>query len=76
MTEQIIDEQMPTFTASQMADYWAWQVMIGRGQWIARLDPRGLDYRTKKDTTLNLVVPTSDQMYDEGNKVIFVAARF
>ncbi len=74
--EQIIDPQMPSFTASQMADYWARQVMIGRGQWIARLDPRGLDYREAKDTVISLVIPEEDQMYNEKEQIIFAAARF
>jgi hypothetical protein len=64
-------------TAQQQADYWAWQVEIGRGQWESRLCPRGLlgvSY-LPKNTHLSLCIPQPSEMYDEKNHIIFIAAR-
>lgn len=65
-------------TAQQQADYWAWQVQIGRGQWEARLCLRGvlgLPYQLPENTVLGLSIPPPIDMYDEAGRVVFGAAR-
>lgn len=72
----MLDTQSKSYTAQEMADFWCKQVMMGKGQWTARLDPRGLDYRTSKDTQINLAIPTTDQMYNEDKQIVFISVRF
>lgn len=72
----MIDPQQPVTTAQQMADFWQWQVETGRGQWAARLCPRGLSERGQQDTVINLAIPPADEIHDTANRVVFVAARY
>lgn len=65
-------------TAQQQADYWAWQVKIGRGQWESRLCMRGLGEMglvLPPSAYLGLIVPEPFEMYDETRRIIFGAAR-
>ena len=65
-------------TAQQQADFWAWQVEIGRGQWEARLCPRGLGELgliLPPSAYLGLIVPEPFEMYDEARRIIFGTAR-
>lgn len=66
-------------TCQQMADYFAWQVMTGRGQHTARLDARGLrealDRLPPGETALDFVFPDAEEMFDEKHKVVFISAR-
>ena len=58
---------MRTNTAQQLADYFAKQVMMGRGQWTVKLDPR--------DGDGFVATPPAGKQLDEGNNLIFVSLR-
>lgn len=64
-------------TVQQRADFWCRQVMLGRGQWEARLCPRGLLGLTAipEGTHLALVEPAPDETCDKKNRIVFAAAR-
>ena len=56
---------MRVSTAQQMADYFAKQVMLGRGQWTVHL----------KDGEGNVVTPPAGKSFDEATKAIYVVIR-
>lgn len=62
-------------TAQQMADYWAYQVMVGRGQWLARLCPRGLAGAVESGMPLVLAPPPDGETHDVDSKTVFAQAR-
>lgn len=65
-------------TAQQLADYWAWQVEIGRGQWEARLCMRGLlglPEPMPANTHIGMTIPQPIEMYDEARRIVFGSAR-
>lgn len=73
-----MSNEMHICTAQQQADYWAWQVQIGRGQWESRLCLRGLGDMgliLPPSAYLGLIVPEPFEMYDEARQIIFGAAR-
>ncbi len=73
-----MSNEMRLCTAQQQADYWAWQVKIGRGQWESRLCMRGLGEMgliLPPSAYLGLIVPEPFEMYDESRRIIFGAAR-
>lgn len=65
-------------TVQQQADYWAWMVEIGRGQWETRLCMRGmpeLGLTIPDSAYLTMVVPEPFEMVDEKHRIVFGAAR-
>ena len=58
---------MRTCTAQQLADYFAKHVMMGRGQWVVRLDPR--------DGNGVIVTPPVGKQFDEEGRTIFASLR-
>jgi len=63
-------------TAQQLADYFAWQVEIGRGACEVRLDPRGLSYVKPDHNRINIVIPPDGETCDLARGLVFVSARF
>ncbi len=64
-------------TAQAQADYWAWVVQIGRGQWQACLCHRGilgLPDLLPTNTELRMVIPAPHEMFQEKRQVVFAAA--
>lgn len=65
------------YSAQAQADYWAWVVQTGRGQWRTCLSPRGilgLPGMLPPNTELSMVIPGQHEMFDENRQVVFAAA--
>ena len=58
---------MRTCTAQQLADYFAKHVMMGRGQWVVKLDPR--------DGGGFMVTPPAGKQINEEGRAVFAALR-
>lgn len=63
-------------TVQQLADFFARQAMLGRGQHSVRLCPRGLDGHQSSDVVLPIVVPFDGEVFSEKDKVVFVRVLF
>lgn len=69
------DPNQRRYTAQDMADFWAWEVETGRGDWEAGLCLRGINLiRTNGKGPSQCVLPEG-QRYDAGRKIIFTGAR-
>ena len=75
MDLQIKDPNQRVFTAQDMADFFAYQVEIGKGNWEAHLCMRGFSLIRKNGRGPSLCVLPEDQVYDQERKLIFLGAR-
>lgn len=65
-------------TAQQQADFWANEVMVGHGQWEARLCMRGitgLPMPLPPGTCVGLSLPQPGEQYDEKRRIVYGSAR-
>ena len=70
------DTQIRKFTMQQIADYACWHVMTGRGQNIAMIDQRGLDFLTLRHGKVFVALPPDGHTSDDKNHISFLSARF
>ena len=63
------------FTAQEMADFWQYQVEIGKGSWEPGLCVRGLSLVRTNGRGPSMAILPEDQVYDEERQVIFMGAR-
>lgn len=70
------DTQIRKYTMQQIADYACWHVMTGRGQNIAMLDQRGLDFLTLQHKHVFIALPPDGHTSDDARKVSFLSVRF
>jgi hypothetical protein len=75
MNLQIKNPNQRMFTAQDMADFWAYQVEIGKGNWEVHLCMRGFSLIRKNGRGPSLCVLPEDQVYDKERKLIFLGAR-
>lgn len=70
------DTQIRKYTMQQIADYACHHVMTGRGQNIAMLDQRGLDFLTLRHSQVFISLPPDGHTSDEKRGVSFLSVRF
>ena len=70
------DSQIRKYTMQQIADYACWHVMTGRGQNVAMLDQRGLDFLTMQHRQVFIALPPDGHTSDDKNHVSFLSVRF
>ncbi len=70
------DTQIRKYTMQQIADYACYHVMTGRGQNIAMLDQRGLDFLTLQHKQVFIALPPDGYTSDDARKVSFLSVRF
>ena len=75
MNLQIRNPNQKRFTAQDMADFWTYQVDIGKGNWEAQLCMRGFSLIRSNGRGPSLCVLPDDQVYDKERKLIFLGAR-
>lgn len=63
------------YTAQDMADFWTWEVEVGRGHWEAGLCLRGISGIRTNGKGPSLATLPEDQRYDEKRNIIFLGAR-
>lgn len=75
MTVHVRDPNQRIFTAQDQADFWTWQVGIGKGTWESGLCLRGINLIRVNGKGPSLCLLPEDQRYDELRKIIFMGAR-
>ena len=79
--EYVRDTQIRANTCQDMADYFAWQVNLGRGKCVVQADRRGLGFllmylAEKLAGMINIVTPPDGETYDPKRGVVYVSVRF
>ena len=59
-------------TCQQMADFYQWQVEVGKGQWKTAINGRMLICPGRLCMYTGFRLPIPERMYDEKNKVVLL----